>query len=240
MPRYFSSQGSPPASYSSSIYQLATFAGAGGVAYAVYYAVRSQFVGDDDQVVGDANGPVAPQADITSRVFFDVSIDNQPAERIVIGLYGNVVPKTAQNFEALCRGDQYAGKQRLAYEGSKFHRVIPNFMIQGGDFIHHNGFGGMSIYGGKFPDENFSLRHVGPGVLSMANSGPNTNSSQFFITTKATPHLNGRHVVFGVVEDGWDVVKKIESNGGSSGRPEKQMTIVKAGVLDEESKDKSK
>jgi cyclophilin family peptidyl-prolyl cis-trans isomerase len=113
-------------------------------------------------------------------------------------------------------------------------------MIQGGDFTHHNGMGGKSIYGSSFRDENFQLQHTGPGILSMANAGPNTNRSQFFICTKKTPHLDGRHVVFGVVEDGWDVVKKIESYGSSSGKTSKQIVISKAGVLEPENKEEAK
>ena len=178
---------------------------------------------------------VAPQAEVTTRVYFDVEVDRKPAGRIVVGLYGNVVPKTAQNFETLCRGDQtHPRGARLAYQGSSFHRIIPGFMIQGGDFTDHNGRGGLSIYGAKFADENFQLKHVGPGVLSMANAGKNTNGSQFFITTAKTSHLDGRHVVFGVVEEGWDVVKSIEKFGSSSGRPSRLITIAKCGVLDDE------
>lgn len=177
------------------------------------------------------------QAEVTSRVYFDIAIDHNAAGRVVIGLYGNVVPKTAANFEALCRGDQkHPRGARLAYEGSSFHRIIPGFMIQGGDFTDHNGRGGLSIYGAKFADENFQLKHVGPGVLSMANAGRNTNGSQFFITTAKTPHLDGRHVVFGVVEEGWDVVKKIETFGSRSGRPSRLITIAKCGVIGEDEK----
>lgn len=208
---------------------MATFAAAGGIAYGAYYLVRSR-VGDGSDAGED--GPVPPQAEVTSRVFFDVNIDNVPTGRIIMGLHGNVVPKTVDNFETLCRGDKFDGSQRLAYEGSSFHRVIPQFMLQGGDFTHHNGMGGKSIYGFKFRDENFDLKHTGPGIVSMANSGPHSNGSQFFICTKRTPHLDGRHVVFGVVEDGWDVVKKIESYGSKSGTTSKPIVISKAGVLE--------
>ncbi len=182
-------------------------------------------------------GPVPPQAKITQRVFFDIEVDRHAAGRIVIGLYGTVVPNTVQNFAALCRGDQsHPRGAKLAYEGSTFHRIIPGFMIQGGDFTNHNGTGGLSIYGAKFADENFQLKHTGPGVLSMANAGRNTNGSQFFITTVKTPHLDGRHVVFGVVEEGWDVVQLMEKFGSSSGRPSRLITIAKCGVLEDENK----
>jgi len=172
---------------------------------------------------------------ITSKVFFDVTIDGKDAGRIVMGLYGKTVPKTAENFRALCTGEKGMGKsgKALHYKGSKFHRVIPQFMIQGGDFTHGTGVGGESIYGSKFDDENFKLKHTGPYVLSMANSGPNTNGSQFFITTVKTSWLDGRHVVFGIVVEGEDVVKKIEAMGSQSGTPSGVLEIADSGELKE-------
>lgn len=211
-----------------SITSLASFAGAGAIAFALTYYVNST-LDNIDASTSINNDPVSPSAEITSRAYFDISIDGENAGRIIIGLHGNTVPKTVENFKKLCEGNNL--QKSLTYEGSHFHRVIPNFMIQGGDITHHNGFGGMSIYGNKFNDENFTLKHTGPGILSMANSGPNTNSSQFFICTSKTPHLDGRHVVFGVVEDGWDVVKRIEKLGGRSGNPSKKAIIRKSGVL---------
>jgi peptidylprolyl isomerase len=162
------------------------------------------------------------------KVAMDVSIGGQPAGTLTLELFADVVPKTAENFRALCTGEKGMGKsgKPLSYAGSTFHRIIPGFMIQGGDFTRGNGTGGESIYGEKFADENFNLKHTGPGILSMANAGPNTNGSQFFITVAETPWLDGKHVVFGKVVDGMDVLKKMEDQGTRSGQTKAAVVLT--------------
>jgi peptidylprolyl isomerase len=162
------------------------------------------------------------------KVALDVTIDGKPAGTITIELFADTVPKTAENFRALCTGEKGTGKsgKPLSYAGSPFHRIIPGFMIQGGDFTRGNGTGGESIYGEKFADENFTHKHTGPGILSMANAGPNTNGSQFFITVAETPWLDGKHVVFGKVVDGMDVLKAMEEQGSRSGQTRTDVTLA--------------
>lgn len=167
-------------------------------------------------------------------VFFDIAIGGNPAGRIEMTLRADIVPKTAENFRQLCtnllvvNGCNYTPSP---FTNSPFHRVIPGFMCQGGDFTNRNGTGGASIYGMRFEDENFVLNHTGPGILSMANSGPNSNGSQFFLCTSATPWLNGKHVVFGSVTKGYEVVRAIESVGSQSGQTSAQVVITACGQL---------
>ena len=158
--------------------------------------------------------------------FFDITANGAPLGRIEMTLRADVVPKTAENFRALCTGEKGFG-----YKGSPFHRVITQFMCQGGDFTRQNGTGGKSIYGEKFADENFKLKHTGPGVLSMANAGPNTNGSQFFLCTVETNWLDGKHCVFGNVTKGMDVVQKVESYGSQSGQTSAKIIVADCGQL---------
>ncbi|KAJ1826743.1 hypothetical protein LPJ56_002031 [Coemansia sp. RSA 2599] len=162
------------------------------------------------------------------RVFLEFAVDGRPSGRVVFELRDDVVPRTTRNFKALCTGEKGFG-----YKGSRVHRIIPGFMVQAGDFTKGNGTGGRSIYGEKFDDEGFSLDHSGPGMLSMANAGKNTNGSQFFITLDKTPWLDGKHVVFGRVVQGMDIVRMIEALGDKSAplKPKKEITICDSGIV---------
>ncbi|KAF5755721.1 putative peptidylprolyl isomerase [Helianthus annuus] len=172
--------------------------------------------------------------EITHRVFLDVDVDKQRLGRIVIGLYGEVVPKTVENFRALCTGELGKNKsgKLLHYKGTPFHRIIPGFMIQGGDIVHGDGHGNESIYGGTFRDENFKIKQSHPGMVAMVNSGPDSNGSQFFITTVKAYWLDGEHVVFGKVIEGMDNVYVIEGSAGTySGKPRKKVVISDSGEI---------
>lgn len=171
-----------------------------------------------------------PENEITHTAYFDISIEGRAVGRITFGLYGKVVPKTVANFVGMCKGT-ILNNEMLSYKNSIFHRIIPNFMAQGGDIKNFDGTGSVSIYGTKFPDENFQLKHEKRGMLSMANSGKDTNGSQFFITFVKTPWLDGRHVVFGEVTSGLDVLMAMEAVGTESGDPTQRVLVTDAGVL---------
>ncbi|KAJ3249586.1 peptidyl-prolyl cis-trans isomerase cpr6 [Chytriomyces hyalinus] len=169
------------------------------------------------------------------QVFFNITHGGRPLGRIVMELFNDIAPKTTENFLVLCRGDRVSetSGRKLAFKGCSFHRVIKSFMIQGGDFTNHNGTGGESIYGEKFEDENFIMKHDKAGLLSMANAGPNTNGSQFFITTVPTPHLDGKHVVFGRVIKGMGVVRRIENcEKAANDKPAEDLIIADCGEFD--------
>ena len=217
---------SPEASTATKLARLGAYVGVVGGGYALLVAngfLPAPLAADEPEALDAA----PPQADVTERVFMDVAVGDAPPRRVVFGLYGSVAPRTAENFAELCGSSNAV----LGYRNSKFHRVIPRFMIQGGDFTRGDGTGGTSIYGGTFPDENFDLRHAGAGALSMANRGPDTNSSQFFVTLRATPHLDGKHVVFGCVVDGFDAVRAVEAAGSRSGRTAAPVRVLDCGRL---------
>merc|ERR1712060_894944 len=175
-----------------------------------------------------------PLAEVTQKVYFDIEVDGASAGRIVMGMFGNTVPKTAKNFATLADGSAGKGNsgKDLHFKGSKFHRIIPGFMAQGGDFTRGDGRGGESIYGGRFNDENFTKQHTGRGVLSMANAGPNTNGSQFFLCFVATPHLDGKHTVFGQVVEGMEVLDVLEGQGmNNQGHTKSECLIADCGQL---------
>ena len=177
-----------------------------------------------------ASSSFAAKDKYSHHVMIDVTIGGKDSGRITVGLLGDKVPATSLNFAAMCDQNQTVAGKKHPFKGSSFHRVIPNFMLQGGDFTKGNGTGGASIFGEKFKDENFEYKHDKPGILSMANAGPNTNGSQFFITTVKTPWLDGRHVVFGEVIEGMEVVKKVEAVGSRSGRTSQKVMIKDCSV----------
>ena len=192
------------------------------------YAEQERLISNSDKKVDKIT---ADTNDISAQPFFDIEIGGVFIGRITFQLFDDVVPKTCKNFRYLC-SKGLNNSPKPCYEGSSFHRVIKDFMIQGGDFTNGDGTGGVSIYGEKFEDENFELEHNPPGLLSMANSGPNTNGSQFFITLNKTPWLDKKHVVFGIITSGYDVIKQIENvNTNSNDSPENKIVITKCGLL---------
>uniref|UniRef100_A0AAQ4S2C2 Peptidyl-prolyl cis-trans isomerase n=1 Tax=Gasterosteus aculeatus aculeatus TaxID=481459 RepID=A0AAQ4S2C2_GASAC len=188
---------------------------------------------DGEAAAGETTNTATPEAEppvkkgrVNPQVYMDIKIGNKPAGRLRFLLRADIVPMTAENFRCLCTHEKGFG-----FKGSCFHRIIPQFMCQGGDFTNHNGTGGKSIYGRKFDDENFVLKHTAPGQLSMANSGANTNGSQFFITNDKTDWLDGKHVVFGDLVEGMDVLRAMEAEGNKDGKPKQKVIISDCGEL---------
>jgi peptidylprolyl isomerase len=192
------------------------------------------FAASSTMTAGDGYKPHYAVNPKNPRVYFDITIGDKPAGRIEMELFADTCPKTAENFLQLCVGTKNQDGKMLHFKGSSFHRIIPKFMCQGGDFTRGNGTGGESIFGARFDDETFegkAGKHFGPGTLSMANAGKNTNGSQFFICTEATPHLDGKHVVFGQVVKGYSVVKAMEAVGSPNGKTSSKVTISDCGKV---------
>ncbi|CAI2381672.1 unnamed protein product [Moneuplotes crassus] len=181
------------------------------------------------RLFGRSSTPAAPTS--SSKVFLEVSAEGDKVGRMEFALYDKDCPKTCENFRKLCTGEN---RQKYTYKGSFFHRIINGFMAQGGDFTNHNGTGGVSIFGRKFPDENLTLQHTKRGMLSMANAGPNTNGSQFFILFAPAPWLDGKHVVFGEMTDGEQVLSALEKSGTQSGQPLYRFKIEDCGEVKKE------
>ena len=226
--RGLTAEPSPQASTGTKLLRLGAYFGVVGGGYAGLVSAGLLPPPFASGGVGEESAAAPPQAPVTEKVFMDLTIGAGEARRVVYGLYGDDAPRTAENFAALCASRSPA----LGYRSSRLHRVIPRFMVQGGDFTRGDGTGGTSVYGGAFPDETFALSHVGGGVLSMANRGPNTNTSQFFVTLRACPHLDGKHVVFGCVLEGYETIKAVEAVGSRiTGAPSEKVTIVDCGRL---------
>jgi peptidyl-prolyl cis-trans isomerase B (cyclophilin B) len=206
-----------------------------------YYIWKNYFTQKTPKIESFENSNITDYFNSTYKPYFDIQIGNEPIKRVVFQLFDEDVPKTCRNFRYLCvnnivvqndQDQEDKAPKKSSYDNTTFHRVIKDFMIQGGDITNGDGTGGYSMYGGKFNDENFNLKHNQPGILSMANSGSNTNNSQFFITTNETPWLDGKHVVFGIVIDGYDLIEKIQNiECDSENKPLIPVTIVKSGLI---------